>query len=194
MPGLIGLGDGVSVNESNRTVVSTSYDVYDEDGRLVGYCTAISRTDTRTVTKVRHLSSSDAGRVIEQVPAPEDVTIDVTGYALYNTPDLTGDVPHYSLAARLTKGMGANVGGGVYLFKSINSQRIPVTIRQEEVHPVTGAVDLVYYHGCMITNYTKPQNLGTTTVAETVKMQVAWVDSLPSAAPQPGVIVGASTT
>lgn len=180
MPGLMRLGDGVGLTDSNRALISTAVDLYDEDGQLVGYATGIERTDRRTVTKVRHLSSADAGRVVEQVPSPEDVVLRVTGFALFNKQDLSGRIPHYSLAGRLSRGTGNAGFGGVYLFKSLNSQKFPFTLKEENVHPQTLARATTFYHNCMLTDYTKPMNLGTVTVAETCSVQVGQVDELQS--------------
>lgn len=191
MPGLIRLGDGVGLAESNRSVISTSIDLYDQNGNLVGYATQANRTDNRTVERVRHLSSSDAGRTIEQAPGPEDVSLDVNGFALYNTPQLDGQFPHYSLAARLSKGTDLPAIGGEYLFKSINSQRTPFNLRVEEVHPQTQARSITVYFNCMLLTYTKPMNLGAITLAETCRIQVGQVD-VPSAsnAGGNGIIIG----
>lgn len=191
MPGLVGLGDGVSIPDTNRAVLSTSFDIYDQDGQLVGYCTNVERTDNRPTVPLRHNSSSDAGRVIEQVPNPEEVKLRIVGYALYNKADLSGTIPHYSLAARLSLGTGTTGGfGGRYLFKSINSQKTPFTIRVEEVHPSTLAKSVTYYVGCMLENYSKPQNIGTITISETASVRVSWVDETASGSPASGVVVG----
>lgn len=185
-PGLVQRGDGVGIGVQNRATITTSYDVFDDQGNLIGYCTDIDRTDSRTVQRIRHLSSHDAGRTIEQAPGPDEVSLAMTGFALYNKPEQSGDLPHFSLAARL--------GGltGTQLFKSLNSQRVAFNIRVEEIHPATGAVSRVYYFGCMLTNYTKPISLGNITVAETANVQVAVVDNLATGSePGSGVVVGA---
>jgi hypothetical protein len=185
-PGLVNRGAGVGIGTANRATITTSYDVFDEEGNLIGYLTDISRTDTRTVERIRHLSSHDAGRTIEQAPGPDDISLTCTGFALYNKTDQNGELPHFSLASRL--------GGltGAELFKSLNSQRVAFNIRVEEVHPATGAVSRTYYFGCMLTNYTKPISLGNITVAETANVQVAVVDSLGTASESsPGTVVGA---
>lgn len=191
MPGLIRLGDGVGLAESNRSVISTSIDLYDMNGNLVGYSTQVNRSDNRTVERVRHLSSDDAGRTVEQAPGPEDVTLDVSGFALYNTPQLDGQFPHFSLAGRLSKGTNLPAIGGEYLFKSINSQKIPFNLKVEEVHPQTKARAITVYFNCMMLTYTKPMNLGAITLAETVRIQVGQVDT-PSAsnAGGNGIVIG----
>lgn len=185
-PGLVSAGDGVGIGVANRATITTSYDVYDDQGNLVGYITDIDRTDSRTVQRIRHLSSHDAGRTIEQAPGPDEVSLATTGFALYNKPEQTGDLPHFSLAARF--------GGltGTPLFKSLNSQRVAFNIRVEEIHPATGAISRTYYIGCLITNYTKPVSLGNVTVAETCNIQVGVVDNLQTSSQAgSGTVVGA---
>ena len=185
-PGLVQRGAGVGIGVQNRATITTSYDIFDDQGNLIGYVTDIDRTDTRTVQRIRHLSSHDAGRTIEQAPGPDEVTLSLTGFALYNKPEQSGELPHFSLAARLGGLTGAN------LFKSLNSQRVAFNIRVEEVHPSTGAVSRTYYFGCMLTNYTKPVSLGNITVAETASVQVAVVDNLATGSEGgSGVVVGA---
>ena len=190
MPGLIGYGDGVGIPAGVRSTISTTYDIYDQGGLLVGWIKQLERTDARPTTLVRHLSSFDAGRIIEQVPAPETVTLRGTGFALYNKIDTTGKIPHYSLASRISQGVGLEQGG-VYLFKSLNSQRIPFNIRMVETQPSTGATAITYYIACMLTGYTKPVNIGTVSIDETVAIQVGQVDELPFAASAGGTIIGA---
>ena len=185
-PGLVQRGAGVGIGVQNRATITTSYDIFDDQGNLIGYVTDIDRTDTRTVQRIRHLSSHDAGRTVELAPGPDETTLACTGFALYNKPDQTGDLPHYSLAARF----GGLTGGE--MFKSLNSQRVAFNIRVEEVHPATGAVSRTYYMGCLISNYTKPVSLGSVTVAETVSITVSVVDNLATSSEAgSGTVVGA---
>lgn len=187
MPGLVRYGDGVGVGEANRIVLPSSVDLYDDDGQLVGYAKSIARADERNVERQRHLSSSDAGRVIEQTPLPENVTITVSGFSLYNKTDLTGKIPHYSLAARLSKGTGAQGGfGGDYLFKSINSQKIPFNMRKVVIHPATAASSVVWFRGCMLTRYSETSNIGEATETSEATIQVSWVDESQAAGSSPG--------
>jgi len=189
-PGLVQRGAGVGIGAENRATITTSYDVFDADGNLIGYVSEMSRTDTREITRVRHLSSHDAGRVIEMVPGPDNISLKCTGFALYNKSEQSGDLPHYSLAARL--------GGmtGTEMFKSLNSQRVPFNIRMEETHPATGAVSRTYYFGCMLKSYAKPVSIsgggGAVTVAETADIEVAVVDNLATSSESAGgTVIGA---
>jgi hypothetical protein len=183
VPGLVKYGDGVGLADSNKAVISTSIDIYDENGYLVGFALSIDRTDARTVTRMRHLSSQDAGRTIEQAAQPENVDITIGGYSLYNAPGVS-DVPHFSLAGRVSKGTGEDRFSAAYIFKSINSQRIPFNLKVVETHPATGAEGVIYYMGCMLTRWSKPTNLNNLWVVETANIQASWVDIPASASPQ----------
>lgn len=193
MPGLVRYGDGVGIPESNRIVLPSSVDLYDDDGQLVGYATSINRTDTRTVDPQRHLSSDDAARIIEQTPQPENVQVTVEGFSLYNKIDLTGKMPHYTLAARLSKGSGVQGGfGGIYLFKSINSQKIPFNMREVTKHPATGATSILWWRGCMLVEFSQVTNIGQATETQTARIQVSWIDESTSAGSNPGgIVIGA---
>lgn len=190
MPGLIRYGDGVGLSEANRIVLPSSVDLYDDDGQLVGYATSVDRRDSRTVDQQRHLSSDDAGRVIEQTPQPEKVVLTVNGFSLYNKVNLTGKIPHYSLAARLSKGTGEDGEfGGIYLFKSVNSNKIPFNIRKVTKHPATAATSVVWYRSCLLTDFTETTNITAATETHVATVSVSWVDESQSSAANPGGVV-----
>jgi len=186
-PGLINQGDGVGIGVGNRATITTSYDIYDAEGNLVGYLTNVTRNDTRRVERIRHLSSHDAGRTVEQAPGPDEPTLTCEGFALYNKTEQSGDLPHFSLPARLGGLTGATV------FKSLNSQKVAFTIRVEDVHPATAAISRTFYLNCFLTRYSKPVQIGNVTVAETADVQVGQVDTLVdgSEAGASGVVIGA---
>jgi len=166
MPGLVAAAQnpraGVSIPEDNRTIVSTSVDILDSKGNNIGYITNFSPSWTRNITKVRHLNSLDAGRIIEMVPGPSDVTITVGGFALYNN-DNDG-----SLVQRL--------GGGSTkkAMKMLEEQSIPFVISERATHPKTGKSVGTTYHICWLSATSSPKNIGTVTIAETATIQVGW--------------------
>lgn len=158
-------GDRVGVPDTNLAVVSSSVDVFDTDGLNIGFMQQITRTDTRQVTRIRHLDSFDAGRIVEQVPMPEDLSLNVMGFALYNRGS-----DKQSLINRIG-------GSGSARFKSLNSQQIPFNLLEEWTHPANpNNRGQTYYLGCWLTNYSRPINIGTVTVAETATIQPSWVD------------------
>ena len=161
----IELGYGVGLDKDNKAVVTTSIDVYDNEGNKMGYCTGLTRNDTRNLTRVRHLDSSDAGRVVEMMPQPTDVNLSLTGLALYND-------------GNNRKGLLNRIpGSAAAQFVSLDQQRETFTIKLVETHPTTKAVTTTYFHGCMLQTYNHPIALGTVNIAETANVWVSWVDS-----------------
>lgn len=145
-------------------VISSSVDVLDEDGFNIGFMQQISRTDNRPTTLVRHLDAIDAGRVIEQAPGPETNTLNVVGFALYNT-----GVDRRSLLNRI-------VGQGGAKFRSLNSQQLPFELTERWIHPATRLTGETLYGDCWLTNYTRPVNIGTVAIAETANITATWVE------------------
>jgi len=161
---LVTRGDGVSLPESNQAIISTSVDVFDQDGFNLGFLESMTRTDARPTTPIRHLDARDAGRIIEQAPQPETVTLAVTGFALYNRSQFRNSIMH-----RLPGAAGAN-------FRSLNSQGIPFELVEEWEQPATRVRGRNVYLDCYLTNYTRPVNIGTVTIAETANITVSYVE------------------
>lgn len=157
-------GDGVSIPEQNRVIVSTSVDVLDDDGFNIGFIQQLNRTDTRQVLRVRHLDSGDAGRVLELSPGPEDNSLNATGFALYARGSDPGAVIN-----RL-----AGLGGTI--FKSLNSNAIPFEIIEVYTHPATGAVGETTYGDNLMNNYSRPVNIGAIQIVESVAMITSWIE------------------
>jgi hypothetical protein len=171
--GLASHGVPVKLSDQNLAVVTTSVDLFDDKGALIGYCTGIDRSESRTAQLIRHFSSKDGGRVIEQALGPEAVTLRLTGFSLYNSTSEAGTVPHGTLLDRLSRFPESDPA---YVFKSLNSQKIPFTLRYSETHPGTSKGTKIYFYGCIIINWTHPVSLGNVTVADTASIQVGQVD------------------
>jgi hypothetical protein len=138
--------------------------VLDDNGFNIGFLQQLSRTDARPTTPIRHLDSSDAGRMIEQSPFVESNTLNVTGLALYNT-----GIDRRSLLNRIA-------GVGAAKFRSLNSQHEPFEITERWTHPGTQAVGSTLYGDCYLTNYTRPVNIGTVNITETANITATWVE------------------
>ena len=168
MPGLVYTAQnprsGVSIPESNRTIVSTSVDILDAQGNNIGYITNFSPTHNRTVTRIRHLNSLDAGRILEMAPSPSDINMTVGGFALYNKQH------DGSIIQRLGGGATAKA------MRMLEEQSIPFLIAERETHPVTNDVTTIGYHMCWLTNYSSPKNIGTAVIAETASIAIGWAD------------------
>jgi hypothetical protein len=161
----IQLGHGVGLDKNNQAVIATSIDIFDTDGNNIGYCVSVSRNDTRNVQRIRHLNSADAGRIVEMSPSPSDTNLTVNGFALYNDADR-----RRGLLNRLP-------GSAAAQFATMDEQKENFTIKVREKHPSTGDETITYYHGCMLTGYTKPMNITTANVTETAMIAVSWVDT-----------------
>lgn len=145
-------------------VISTTVDVLDDEGFNIGFLQSISRTDARPTESVRHLDASDAGRILEQAPGVETNTLNLTGFALYNS-----GVDRRSLLNRV-------VGANSAPFRSLNSQQLPFEITEQWTHPASNARGQTLYGDCMLTNYTRPVNIGTVTITETANATATWVE------------------
>ena len=157
-------GDGVSIPESNQVIISTTVDVLDDAGFNIGFLQQINRTDSRPTNRIRHLDSVDAGRTLEQSPAPEDNSLSVSGFALYNT-----GVDRRSILNRM-------VGTASNRFRSLNSQSIPFEMTERWTHPGTRQVGETLYGDCYLTRYTRPVNIGTVMITESADINVSWVE------------------
>lgn len=157
-------GDGVSIPESNQVVISTTVDVLDDEGFNIGFLQNINRTDDRPTDAIRHLDASDAGRMLEQAPGVENNTLTLTGFALYNT-----GVNRRSLLNRI-------IGASSSPFRSLNSQQIPFEITEQWTHPASNARGQTLYGDCMLTNYSRPVNIGNITISETANVKCTWVE------------------
>lgn len=161
MAGLVTQGSTVGLPAENKAVISSSVDVFDQDGFEIGFVSQITPSHTRTVQRIRHLNSADAGRVIESAPSPEDISISGTGLNLYNI----AESQQQSLIARLPGQAGAR-------FKTLNDQKIPFFIQVVETHPASGLQNESTYLGLWLTRYTRPINIAGATIAATIDISV----------------------
>ena len=162
MAGLVSTkGYGIGLPSSNRVVSPFSVTIYDADGIEIGFITDFTPDSTRRLERVRHLNAYDAGRIIEQVPGPEDPSISVSGFVLYSD-----DVANpQSLIGRLTRELG------VAVFEALNQQRIPFTIVKEVIHPATGAGYKVIYHECWLARYSETWSVRNLVVTGSASIQ-----------------------
>ena len=153
-------GDGVSFPAKNRIVSSSTLDIIDDEGFIIGFITNFNESDNRPMTRVRHLSSRDAGRVIEMTPGVEDISITVNGYSLYNR-SLT---EKGSLIHRLGSAMKA--------LKSLQSQSEPFNLIRTETHPATGEENKDVYFDCWISAHSKSRDIGRLVQMDNCTIQV----------------------
>lgn len=132
-----------------------SYNIIDKDGFLIGYITAINPQKNRTTERIRHIGFADRGRVLEQAPKVEDITINVTGFGLYN------DQEDGSIIQRLG---GTNTAKAM---ASLEEQQEGFDIVLEVKNPKTNlTVDYKVWQDCWLQNHNEPINITTATIAE----------------------------
>ena len=176
-------GFKVGIPPTNLAVISSSIDIL-LGGDNIGFVSQLNTNQTRGVDRVRHLDAADAGRIVEQVPLPEDATINATGFALYNKSSTQRQTLLNRMSATKDVNRDGALGGA---FVSLNQQHIPIDLVRSWNHPMQGSsngnvgdssVQKVFYFDCYITSYSTPINIGTATIAETVTLQVGYVDSV----------------
>lgn len=160
-------GYGVGIPPSNKVVIPFSLTIYDLEGNEVGFITDLSYDTSRRVERVRHLNAFDAGRIIEQAPAPEDFTVSCTGFSLY-TDDLANP---QSVIGRLTKETG------IAVFEVLNQQKIPFNVVKEVVHPATGVGYQTIFFECWLTRFSEAFAVRNVVVTANASFQPTYVES-----------------
>lgn len=155
-------GIGVQIPDSNQVVITTNISILNHDNEAVGFITDFTPETTRNVERIRVIAASTAGRVVEQVPGPEDLTIRATGFAIYD----------YTLLGLLTEGIGTSPEK---IFHCLNTQYIPFNISIEETHPQdTGKVITTIFGNCWLLNYSHPISIRNLYIAETATIQPSY--------------------
>lgn len=181
MAGFVTRGRKVGLAPANRAVIASTVDIF-VNGLLAGFVTQMTSNHTRNVERIRNLSIEDAGRIVEQSPMPEDVTLNVTGFALYNSAEATRklllnriSVPFGDATNRDSRAAAAIV--------CLNEQHIPFDVVRRAAHPLPpGSIDNtaqnIAYIGCLLTTYSYPVNIGAATISETAAVSVAHVEPI----------------
>lgn len=154
-------GDGVSFPAKNRIVNSSTLDIYDDEGYIIGFITNFDEQGNRPITRIRHLSSQDAGRVIEMSPGVEEISINVQGYSLYNI----------NLAERGS--LIHRFGSAMRTLKSLQSQGTPFNLVRKETHPATGETNKDIYFDCWMSQQSKARDIGRLVQMDRATIQVA---------------------
>ena len=149
---------GVRIPETNKVVVITSITVFDTEGQEIGFIQELSPSSTRRVERIRDLSATRAGRVIEQVPSPEDLTVTGRGLCLYEQSVL-----------RLITGFKPENTYDVWF--ALTHQFIPFNVVVDVKHPVTNKGWYIMFSRCWLTSYGVTYRVGELFVAETFTFQ-----------------------
>lgn len=145
-------------NYEGQTLLSTSIDILDGGLNAIGFINQINSSKSRPTTRIRHISSKDAGRVLEQAPGNEDITLTLGGFALYNDVDQKG-----SLAQRL--------GGWnpLLALESLTEQHVGFSLIRTDVHPKDRViVNAKEWYDCWYQSESDPVVMGTATVLQQV--------------------------
>ena len=157
--------------DTNIIVVPFSISIIADGAAVeIGFIDRIDYATRRTVDRKRHLCQSDAGRVVEQVPLPEDMTLTATGLGLYNS----------SIIGRLTgQAPGRKIESAYALFHTLHSQAYPFEIEVQAVHPGDDNQKFTIIYGeCWLTDFGMPINIGDSSIAETATIQPSWGETL----------------
>lgn len=150
-------------NWGGEVLLPTRVTILDEDGFAIGFITNFNPSDARATEEIRHISHADAGRIIEQAPKPALVSINVTGFALYNTVNEKG-----SLIQRL------GAWNPLQAMKSLAEQHYGFTVLVVEKDPKTDkTVDATEYEDCWLQNFSRPYNITGATIADTATIKVS---------------------
>lgn len=163
MPWKQPFGIGVKIPTDNKVIVTTSISILDNDNREIGFITEFTYDTTRRVERIRVLYAGAAGRVVEQVPGPEDLTLRCTGFSLYDQ----------TLPGALTQGTDTNK-----IFHALASQFNPFKISVEQIHPVTDDTITIEFGGCWISDFSHPIRQADLYVAETATIQPSWIHTI----------------
>lgn len=151
-------------NWEGKVLLPTRVSILDRDGFAIGYITGFTPTLARPTEKIRHIGHADAGRVLEQAPRVEDISMSVTGFALYNTVNEKG-----SLIQRL------GAWNPVQTLASLQEQHYGFTILHVEKDPRNNnTVDAREYEDCWLQNYSRNFNItGGATVVDTAQIFIS---------------------
>ncbi len=154
---------GVKIPESNKVVVATSISVLNSDGEEIGFIQELSPSSTRRVERIRDLSATRAGRVIEQIPSPEDISLTGRGLCLYE-----------KSALKLITGYSPE---GHDVWFAITHQYIPFDIKVTTIHPATKKGWYIVFENCWLASYSTTYRVGELFIAETFTIQPSSISS-----------------
>ena len=150
---------GVKTPETNRIVIPPSITIFDENGDEIGFLVDLTEDCTRRLERIRAFSFAQAGRVLQIVPSPEDLSLSGTGIALYESNVLS------------------RIAGPVIdpkeVFRALSHQWQPFAIEIEERHPIGagtipgGIKGMRYtYDGCMFERFGRSTRISDLFISE----------------------------
>lgn len=172
---------GLNLPSSNRIIVGPLVTVF-INGEEIGFITDLNYDVARRGERIRHLNFADAGRIVEQVPAPSDFTLRATGFSLY-TSTVLGRIAGIKTGSDQDTAEVPPDGGIIVVPEWLDRLRFDV---QEIVkHPnKDNSSYAIIYGDCLVTNYTRPVSVGRIFISENVTLQPTWLSVKTSGIPQ----------
>jgi hypothetical protein len=152
---------GVKIPTTNKVVIPTSITISIGGGPnpIVGFIQDLTFDTTRRIERVRELSATRAGRIREQVPAPEDITVTGTGFCLYES-NVLKQIAYQGTVQPITD-----------VWFALTNQCIPFDVFIEETHPLTNEGFLITLEQCWLARYSHPIRIGDLMISETFDLQ-----------------------
>lgn len=150
----------VGIPESNEAQISTSLSIF-VGNEEIGFIESFAPSSTRTIQRLRELSASSGGRVIEMVPHTEDSRITISGYCIYK-----------EKAQYLFKRVQPDNVTDDKTFISLMSQRVPFDIVEKATHPGRDAEVVMVYAGCWCADWSKSVNIANAIIGENLTVEV----------------------
>ena len=166
-------GNIVGLPKDNQAISVVSYDIFSESetggvSNAIGFISNISDAYSRTNTRQRHLSSTDAGRIIEITPGLENITLNVTGFNLYNTSHTDRD----ALINRLT-------GNDAMYNLSQNKEYFAILKTVKHPNPsadIQNEITGVLFRRCLLASFNDVADINTITSASSATIDVSFVE------------------
>jgi len=145
-----------------QTAVFYSYTIL-LNNKEIGTIRSFSPSQDKTIERIREIATTSGQRVIELVPGVTDISISVERFTLYKNDFMNA--------------VGGKINSASDAFQSLEEWVDPFDVEEVMTDPVTASERNITYKGCLISTLGKTIEVGTTYVAETATIQVAWIDT-----------------
>jgi len=133
-------------------------------GKRVGAIQSFSSNHTRNITKLREIGSDEPAEVVDIVPGVEDITMQVTGFAI---------MPDADEFRNLTSRLAGETEKNKKLL-SLMKQTTKFSIIETIQYASSGEVVEIEYEGCLLTNYSRNVTIeGNFVIAENASIAVS---------------------
>lgn len=168
---------GLKVPERNRIIVTPAITILSE-GQEIGFITDITPETTRRVERIRHLNFADAGRIVEQVPAPSDFTLRVNGFSLYAS-TLMARISGQRTGDEETPDVTETDPGGIILVENWLDSLL-FDVNWVIKHPTKDNVNYTVIFGdCVMVSHSQTVSIRNLYVTATATIQPTWLRVVP---------------